>query len=184
MCTHFTKDAFKNKSARGRKSAASKKINHSSGNKSHTSIEYELVQDGKPCDPLILFELTHDPEKMKSKFKENLKNMKGEMDKMKEAANKGEISDSPEEIYYKCRNAGGDGECLGKRRRKAPQTHYSLYQKKEKETAELKVRLAAVEKENKRLKKQTGPDAMKKWLNAYLAQQGMPLIELPVENDA
>ncbi|KAI3851221.1 hypothetical protein MKW92_003042 [Papaver armeniacum] len=50
--------------------------------------------------------------------------------------------------------------------------------------AELKVRLASLEQENKRLKKETSPNATKKWLNKYLVKNGMPAMELSSEDDA
>ncbi|RZC87220.1 hypothetical protein C5167_007852 [Papaver somniferum] len=104
--------------------------------------------------------------------------MSEKMKAMKEAADRGETDDTPEEIFNKVRNAG----CSGKRRRKAHPTNYSLYQKKE-EVAELKVRIASLEQENKRLKKETGPKATKKLLNEYLSKVGMPLMELSSEDD-
>ncbi|RZC87356.1 hypothetical protein C5167_030351 [Papaver somniferum] len=180
MCEHFTTDAFKKNSERGRLAAAAKQlngINHSNGNKSFTSIEYELLQAGEPCDPVTFFRRTHDPEKkINPKYKEMSKKMKA----MKEAADRGETNDTPEEIFNKVRNAG----CSGKRRRKAHPTNYSLYQKKEEEMAELKVRMASLEQENKRLKKETGPNATKKWLNEYLVKNGMPAMELSSEDEA
>ncbi|XP_026431915.1 nucleolar transcription factor 1-A-like [Papaver somniferum] len=102
------------------------------------------------------------------------------MKAMKEAADRGETDDTPEEIFNKVRNAG----CSGKRRRKAHPTDYSLYQKKEEEMAELKVRMASLEQENKRLKKETGTNATKKWLNEYLVKNGMPSMELSSEDEA
>ncbi|KAI3959419.1 hypothetical protein MKW98_019009 [Papaver atlanticum] len=69
-------------------------------------------------------------------------------------------------IFNKVRNAG----CSGKPRRKAHPTNYSLYQKKEEEMAELKVRMASLEQENKRLKKETGSKATKKWLKEYIVK--------------
>ncbi|KAI3967063.1 hypothetical protein MKW92_032876 [Papaver armeniacum] len=152
-------------------------INHSNGNKSFTSIEYELLQAGQPCDPVTFFRRTHDPEK---KINAKCKDMSEKMKAMKEAADRGETNDTPEEIFNKVRNAG----CSGKRRRKAHPTNYSLYQKKEEEMAELKVRMASLEQENKRLKKETGPNATKKWLNEYLVKNGMPAMELSSEDDA
>ncbi|RZC76635.1 hypothetical protein C5167_000774 [Papaver somniferum] len=149
MCEHFTTDAFKKNSERGRLAAAAKQlngINHSNGNKSFTSIEYELLQAEEPCDPVTFFRRTHDPEK---KINAKCKEMSEKMKAMKEAAYRGETNDTPEEIFNKVRNAG----CSGKRRRKAHPTNYSLYQKKEEEIAELKVRMASLEQENKRLKK-------------------------------
>ncbi|XP_026452785.1 uncharacterized protein LOC113353057 [Papaver somniferum] len=180
MCEHFTTDAFKKNSERGRLAAAAKQlngINHSNGNKSFTSIEYELLQAGEPCDPVTFFRRTHDPEK---KINPKCKEMSEKMKAMKEAADRGETNDTPEEIFNKVRNAG----CSGKRRRKAHPTNYSLYQKKEEEMAELKVRMASLEQENKRLKKETGPNATKKWLNEYLVKNGMPAMELSSEDEA
>ncbi|KAI3857109.1 hypothetical protein MKW98_010523 [Papaver atlanticum] len=159
MCAHFTTDEFKKNSERGRLAAAAKQlngINHSNGNKSFTSIEYELVY----IMPSSIV----------------LKKMKA----MKEDEDRGETNDTPEEIFNKVRNAG----CSGKRRRKAHPTNYSLYQKKEEEMAELKVRMASLEQENKRLKKETGPKATKKWLNEYLVKVGMLAMELSSEDDA
>lgn len=50
--------------------------------------------------------------------------------------------------------------------------------------AELKVRMASLEQENKRLKKETGPKATKKWLNEYFLKAGMPAMELSSDDDA
>ncbi|KAI3937607.1 hypothetical protein MKW92_010211, partial [Papaver armeniacum] len=190
MCAHFTTDEFKQLNG----------INHTSnGNKSFTSIEYELVYimpssivfclcddvfhfkvqfvAGHPCDPVTFFQRTHDPDKkINAKCKDTSEKMKA----MKEAADRGETNDTPEEIFNKVRNAG----CSGKRRRKAHPTNYSLYQKKKEEMAELKVRMASLEQENKRLKKETGPNATKKWLNKYLVKNGMSAMELSSEDDA
>ncbi|KAI3879402.1 hypothetical protein MKW92_041710 [Papaver armeniacum] len=49
--------------------------------------------------------------------------------------------------------------------------------------AELKVRMASLEQENKRLKKEIGPKVTKKWLNEYLVKVGMPAMELSSEDD-
>ncbi|KAI3890457.1 hypothetical protein MKX03_024999 [Papaver bracteatum] len=158
MCNHFTTAQFKKNSERGRRAAAAKQqngINHSNGNKSFAITEYDLLQAGQPCDP----------EKMKA---------------MKEAADRGETNDTLEEIFNKVRNAG----CAGKRHRKAHPTNYSLYQKKEEEMAELKVRMASLEQENKRLKKEIGPKATKKLLKEYLVKVGIPTMELSSEDDA
>ncbi|KAI3914281.1 hypothetical protein MKW92_049690 [Papaver armeniacum] len=145
MCERFTTDEFKKNSERGRLAAAAKQlngINHSNGNH---GIEYELLQAGQPCDPVTFFGRTHDLEKkINVKWKEMSENMKA----MKEAVDRGETNDTPEEIFYKVRNAG----CSGKRRRKAHRTNYSLYQKKE-EIAEFKVRMASLEQETKGLRK-------------------------------
>ncbi|MCL7030080.1 hypothetical protein MKW94_013955 [Papaver nudicaule] len=168
MCGYFRSPEFEKLSERGRKSAAAKTINHSSGNKSHTSVKYDLVRKGKPCDPCTVFIKTHNSGKMNDQCKA----MKKKMEDLKKASDKGEINDTSEEIYYKCRNA--DGEYLGKRRRKAPQTHYSLYRQKEKETSQLKERLTLVEKENKLLKKQK---VTKESLNAYFLKNGLSLME-------
>ncbi|KAI3954503.1 hypothetical protein MKW92_001801 [Papaver armeniacum] len=159
MCNHFTTDQFKTNSERGRRAAAAKQqngINHSNGNKSFASTQYDLKKINAKCKEMS--------EKMKA---------------MKEAADRGETNDTPEEIFNKVRNAGS-----GKRRRKAHPTNYSLYQKKEEEMAELKVRMASLEQENKRLKKETGPKATKKLLNEYLVKVGMPAMELSSEDDA
>ncbi|KAI3840898.1 hypothetical protein MKX03_025637 [Papaver bracteatum] len=148
MCNHFTTDQFKTNSERGRHAAAAKQqngINHSNGNKSFASTQYDLLQDGQPCDPVTFFRRIHDPEK---------------------------------KINAKCK------EMSGKRRRKAHPTNYSLYQKKEEEMAELKVRMASLEQENKSLKKEIGPKATKKLLNEYLVKVGMPSMELSSEDDA
>ncbi|KAI3964016.1 hypothetical protein MKW92_004488 [Papaver armeniacum] len=180
MCNHFTTNEFKKNSERGRRAAAAKQqngINHSNGNKSFTSTEYDLLQAGQPCDPVTFFRRTHDPEK---KINAKCKEMSEKMKAMKEAADRGETNDTPEEIFNKVRNAG----CSGKRRRKAHPTNYSLYQKKEEEMAELKVRMESLEQENKRLKKETGPKATKKLLNEYLVKVGMPAMELSSEDDA
>ncbi|XP_026451775.1 histone H2A.Z-specific chaperone CHZ1-like [Papaver somniferum] len=142
-----------------------------------TSIEYELLQAGQPCDPVTFFRRTHDPEK---KINAKCKDVSEKMKAMKEAADRGETNDTPEETFNKVRNPG----CSGKRRRKAHPTNYSLYQKKEEEMAELKVRMASLEQENKRLKKETGLNATKKWLNEYLVKVGMPAMELSSEDDA
>ncbi|KAI3941113.1 hypothetical protein MKW92_032645 [Papaver armeniacum] len=153
-------------SSRGRLVVAAKQlncINHSNCNKSFTSIEYELLQVGQPCDPLTFFRRTHDPEK---KINVKWKEMSEKIKAMKEAVDRGETNDTPEEIFYKVRNAG----CSGKRRRKAYPTNYSLYQKKEEEIA--------------KFKKETGPKATKKWLNEYLVKVGMPAMELLSEDDA
>ncbi|KAI3905989.1 hypothetical protein MKW92_031556 [Papaver armeniacum] len=157
--------SYKN-SERGRLAVAAKKLNgiyHSNGNKN----EYELLQTGQPCDPVTFFRRTHDPEK---KINAKCKEMSEKMKAMKEAADRGETNDTPEEIF-------------NNRRRDHP-TNYGLYQKKEEEMAELKVRMASLEQENKRLKKETGPKATKKWLNEYLVKVGMPAMELSSENDA
>ncbi|RZC82448.1 hypothetical protein C5167_045229 [Papaver somniferum] len=180
MCNHFTTDEFKKNSERGRRAAAAKQqngINHSNGNKSFTSTKYDLLQAGHPCDPVTFFRKTHDPEK---KINAKCKEMSEKMNAMKEAADRGETNDTPEEIFNKVRNAG----CSGKRRRKAHPTNYSLYQKKEEEMAELKVRMVSLEQENKRLKKETGPKATKKLLNEYFVKVGMPLMEFSSEDDA
>ncbi|XP_026433411.1 uncharacterized protein LOC113330819 [Papaver somniferum] len=58
MCNHFTTDEFKKNSERGRRAAAAKQensINHSNGNKSFTSTEYDFLQAGLPCDPVTFF---------------------------------------------------------------------------------------------------------------------------------
>ncbi|KAI3876918.1 hypothetical protein MKX03_032463 [Papaver bracteatum] len=160
MCNHFTTDEFK-----GRRVAVAKQqngINHSNGNKSFTSIEYDLLQDGHPCDPVTFFRLTHDPEK---KINGKCKEMSEKMKAMKEATDRGETNDTPEEIFNNVRNAG----CSGKWHRKAHPTNYNLYQKKEEEIAELK--------------KETGPKATKKLLNEYLVKVGMPAMELSSEDD-
>ncbi|KAI3938565.1 hypothetical protein MKW98_016070 [Papaver atlanticum] len=162
MCAHFTTDEFKvYLFAYLRLAAAAKQlngINHSNGNKSFTSIEYELLQAGQPCDPVTFFRRTHDLEKkINAKCKE--------MSAMKEAADRGETNDTPEEIFNKVRNAG----CSGKRCRKAHPTNY--------------IRMASLEQENKRLKKETGPKATKKWFNEYLVKVGMPAMELSSEDD-
>ncbi|KAI3957915.1 hypothetical protein MKW92_037145 [Papaver armeniacum] len=136
MCNHFTTDEFKKNSERGRRATAAKRqngINHSNGNKSFTSTEYDLLQAGQPCDPVTFFRRTHDPEK---KINAKCKEMSEKMKAMKEAADRGETNDTPEEIFNKVRNAGYSG----KWRRKAHPTNYSLYQKKEEEMAELKGR--------------------------------------------
>ncbi|KAI3950070.1 hypothetical protein MKW98_008515 [Papaver atlanticum] len=176
MCAHFTTDEFKKNSEIRHLAVAAKQlngINHSNGNKSFTSIEYELLQAGQPCDPVTFFRRTHDPEnKINAKCKE--------MIATKEAEDRGKTNDTPEEIFNKVRNAG----CSGKRRRKAHPTNYILYQKKEEEMAEMKVRMASLEQENKRLKKETGPKATKKWLNEYLVKVGMQAMELSYEDDA
>ncbi|KAI3950614.1 hypothetical protein MKW92_037500 [Papaver armeniacum] len=152
MCEHFTTDDFKKNSERGRLAAAAKQlngINHSNnGNKSFTSIEYELV---------TFFRRTHDPE---MKINAKCKDMS---------------------IFNKVRNALD----VLVNRRKAHPTNYALYRRrKEEEMAELKVRMASLEQENKRLKKETGPNATKKWLNEYLVKNGMPAMELSSEDDA
>ncbi|KAI3869482.1 hypothetical protein MKX03_013162 [Papaver bracteatum] len=180
MCNHFTTAQFKANSERGRHAAAAKQqngINHSNGNKIFASTEYDLLQAGKPCDPVTFFQRTHDPEK---KINAKCKEMSEKMKAMKEAADRGETNDTPEEIFNKVRNAG----CAGKRRRKAHPTNYSLYQKKEEEIAEFKVRMASLEQENKRLKKETGPKATKKLLKEYLVKVGIPSMELSSEDDA
>ncbi|KAI3831506.1 hypothetical protein MKX03_016612 [Papaver bracteatum] len=123
MCNHFTTAQFKENSERGRRAAAAKQqngINHSNGNKSFASTEYDLLQAGQPCDPVTFFRRTHDPEK---KINAKCKEMSEKMKAMKEAADRGETNDTPEEIFNKVRNAG----CAGKRRRKAHPTNYSLY---------------------------------------------------------
>ncbi|KAI3847586.1 hypothetical protein MKX03_024371 [Papaver bracteatum] len=166
-CEHFTTNEFKvyifayclQKFERGRLAAAAKQINsinHSNGNKNFTSIEYELMQATEPCDPVTFFRRTHNPEK---KINTKCKEMS---------------------IFHKVRNAG----CSGKRRRKAHPTNYILYQKKEEEMAELTVRMASLGQENKRLKKETGPNATKKWLNEYLVKNGMTAMALSSESDA
>lgn len=126
MCAHFTTDEFKIFFERGHLAAAAKQlngINYSNGNKSFTSIEYELLQDGQPCDPMTFFRLTHDPKK---KINAKCKEMSEKMKAMKEAADRREINDTPEEIFNKVRNA----RCSGKRHRRAHPTNYSLYQNK------------------------------------------------------
>ncbi|KAI3959807.1 hypothetical protein MKW98_029844 [Papaver atlanticum] len=166
MCAHLTTDEFKKNSERGRLAAASMQlsgINHSNGNKSFTSIEYELLQAGQPCDPVTFFRRTHDPEK---KINAKCKEMSEKMKAMKEAADRGETNDTPEEIFNKVRNAG----CSGKWRCKAHPTNY--------------IRMTSLEQENKRLKKETCPKATKKWLNEYLVKVGMPAMELSSEDDA
>ncbi|KAI3938600.1 hypothetical protein MKW98_016105 [Papaver atlanticum] len=151
MCEHFTTDEFKKISERVRLAAAAKQlngINHSNGNKSFNGIEYELLQAGQPCDPVAFFRRTHDPEKkINAKYKEM------------SPQNRGETNDNLEEIFYKVLNAG----CSGKQCHKAHLTNYSLYQKKEEEMTELKVRMASLEQEKK---------------------VGMPAMELSSEDDA
>ncbi|KAI3911706.1 hypothetical protein MKX01_029467 [Papaver californicum] len=176
MCRCFTTGEFKKNSERGRLVAAAKKINHSSGNKSHIRYEYKLVSVEQPCDPVNPFRLTHKSKNMNAKCKEMRKKMK----EMKKTADRGETNDTPEEIYHKVL----DAEYLGKRRRKAHPTPFSLYQKKEEEIAQMKVRITSMERENKRLKKETGPNTTKKRLNEYFAKHGMPTMELSDEDDA
>ncbi|KAI3922364.1 hypothetical protein MKX01_006053 [Papaver californicum] len=69
--------------------------------------------------------------------------MRKKMMDMKEAADQGETNESPEEIHHKVR----DAEYLGKWRRKAHLTPFSLYQKKEEEIAQMKIRIASMERE-------------------------------------
>ncbi|KAI3917401.1 hypothetical protein MKW98_027320 [Papaver atlanticum] len=159
MCTHFTTDEFK--SCCG--CEATQRYQPHNGNKSFTSIEYELLQDGQPCDPVTFFRLTHDPKK---KINGKCKEMTEKMKAMMEAADRGETNDTPEEIFNKVRNAG----CSVKRHRKAYPNNY--------------IRMASLEQENKRLKKETGPKATKKWLNEYFLKAGMLAMELSSDDDA
>ncbi|XP_026453564.1 uncharacterized protein LOC113354451 isoform X2 [Papaver somniferum] len=70
MCKTFDMPDFKKKPDRGTAAAKAKEINHSAGNRSFASVEYDLIAENKPCDAVILFSETHGYKKLPPKCQE------------------------------------------------------------------------------------------------------------------
>ncbi|RZC76733.1 hypothetical protein C5167_000884 [Papaver somniferum] len=142
MCKTFDTPDFKKKSDRGTAAAKAKEINHSAGNRSFASVEYDLITENKPCDAVILFSETHGSKKLPPKCQE----MKKTMEDMKEATLRGESSKTPSDIYETVYNEQRGS--LNKRGRKASQTHKSLADLREKEIQLLNGRIESLQTEN------------------------------------
>ncbi|XP_026453563.1 uncharacterized protein LOC113354451 isoform X1 [Papaver somniferum] len=139
MCKTFDMPDFKKKPDRGTAAAKAKEINHSAGNRSFASVEYDLIAENKPCDAVILFSETHGYKKLPPKCQE----MKKTMEDMKEATLQGESSKTPSDIYETVYNEQRGS--LNKRRRKASHTHKSLADLREKEIQLLNGRIESLQ---------------------------------------